>query len=119
MEMVRVSGIFVNMNLPGIEELPFVETNYKTNYTGFIPDEQGVYFFLNYDGEVVYVGETMNIKKRIKDHNIFWDHRKEIISVSWLVLPQGHEVERFILEKAYIMYYKPKLNTEIRKNGGP
>lgn len=121
--MVRVSGIFVNMNIPSIEELPFTETLPKSTYyketktvdfVDTIPDEQGVYFFINYNGEVIYIGEASSIRRRLKNHHeILTDHRKEIISISWIVLPCGHEIERFILEKAYIMAYKPKLNHEI------
>ena len=123
--MVRVSGIFVNMNLPGIEELPFAEIRTRNNYCmkpksidyiNYIPDEQGIYFFIDSNGIIVYIGESENIKNRLKGHNILSEYRDDIISISWLALPRGHEIERYILEKAYILYYKPRLNKEIRYN---
>ena len=126
--MVRISGMFVNMNLPGIDQLPYIEiqsmprTTYikktpdSVDFTDYIPDEQGIYFFVNYEGEIIYIGESENIRNRIKRrHEILADHRKDVISISWLVLPLGHEIERFLLEKAYIMAYKPKLNQEVRQ----
>lgn len=124
--MVRASGIFVNMNIPDIEDLPYLEYTPKSMHykppksvdiLDDLPDEQGVYFFVNFDGEVCYVGEAGSLRRRIKSHHeILQEHRKDILSISWIVLPAGHEVERFLLEKAYIMCYKPKWNTEIKNN---
>jgi len=122
--MVRVEGFYVNMNLPGIEELPFVELKkncydkYPDGVYDSIPEEQGVYFLIDWSGDVVYIGETKNLRLRIKNkHNILTEHQNDVISISWLVLPMDNDIERFILEKAYILYYKPKWNQEIRHRG--
>ena len=123
--MVRVTGMFINMNLPGVEDLPYTELKKNSfdkidriDLDGLLPDNPGVYFFIDFSGEVIYIGEAGNIRTRVKrNHNVLNNHRADVISISWLALPFGHDLERFILEKAYIIYYKPRLNDEIR-NGG-
>jgi len=42
---------------------------YKVNAVNLIPDDiGGVYFFYNKDGRLAYVGRTIDLKKRLKEH---------------------------------------------------
>ncbi len=76
-----------------------------------LPHCAGVYFFIS-DGEVVYVGQSDDLCNRIKSHskslNKFY-----VTRIAFLPLRDGDDKEKHLLEKAYILGYKPRYNKEI------
>ena len=81
-----------------------------------LPIETGVYAFKN-GGDFLYVGKTVNIKKRVKNHfnqpsyrdNLFLD---KITSVGYI--KTDSEIEALILEANLIKKFQPKFNVTWR-----
>lgn len=74
----------------------------------------GVYFLLDAEGMIVYVGQSLSVGSRVRDHakratkhslsNIGWGNFRSV-AVHWC-LPS----ERQALERAYIHRFQPKFN---------
>lgn len=67
---------------------------------------QGLYFLFN-NNEIVYIGKSENILKRIKDH------RRKKIFTHYTYIPIDSRVELSIFEFYYINKYKPVLNKKM------
>jgi excinuclease UvrABC nuclease subunit len=76
-----------------------------------LPRDSGIYKILNYEGTIIYVGQSKNIYTRWKNGH----HKLGVIlaecgtnaSIHWVLLPE------WLLnraESAAIQFYKPKLN---------
>ncbi|QLE42735.1 hypothetical protein FD723_21390 [Nostoc sp. C052] len=79
-------------------------------------------YFLKQENEIVYVGQTNNLYKRIKSHTkikqlknidiiISWDKVKNSYMISWVEvkdLCEAYDLERFFIDK-----FKPRLNINI------
>lgn len=87
-------------NIPKIL-IPMLNDVYEFNYQKFPP----CVYFLVYDDNIVYVGETIYLSTRIDAH------KKEKIFDSVFYIPViKQELKR--VEKAIIKYLKPKYNNE-------
>lgn len=85
-----------------------------------IPDEPGVYRFMDADGTVVYVGKAKSLRSRLSSY--FTDPRslhsrtrsmvEAATSVDWVVV--GSEVEALQLEYSWIKEYDPRFNVKYR-----
>ena len=77
-----------------------------------IPEKNGVYFFLNKTGEILYIGKAINLKKRITDHfrkganKVFikvkadQEHRKPRVPIIWdFQQKQIEDIERIVYNK--------------------
>lgn len=82
-----------------------------------IPQESGVYFLTRYDGEVLYVGQSIDVRMRIKEHvhkgseMTKRDEFKEIKLIKIIFTDKENLLEA---EKQNISKYNPKFN--IRKD---
>jgi hypothetical protein len=76
-----------------------------TRHTMHIPMDAGIYFLIS-QGEIVYIGESANIFRRIATHS----DDKIFDSVTWQPLPNLKKSLRRKLEREYIKQYKPKYN---------
>jgi DNA polymerase-3 subunit epsilon len=86
------------------------------------PEKCGVYYFHDECGEVIYVGKSLNIKKRIASH--FSDKTEKaaklqdkVADVSWEVT--GSELVALLLESAEIKRMRPAVNRAQRANQFP
>ena len=86
-----------------------------------LPMVPGVYYFHNAQGEVIYVGKSINIKKRIIQHfNIDYKSRKSldfknsIADISFELM--GNELVALLFESAEIKRMKPKYNRQQRRS---
>lgn len=74
-----------------------------------------VYYFMNYDNEIIYVGRTNNIKRRMKEHfvkgHLESSCYKEVNLVMYAVVNDS-KYDTEICETLLINKYKPKYNTE-------
>lgn len=88
-----------------------------------LPNCAAIYFVTNSSGQILYIGRTVNLVERWKEHHRFNQlrklNRKDPIRISWLTCPR--EMKTLIrLEEEYIAHYKPALNrtkvvTSVRK----
>ena len=84
-----------------------------------LPVSPGVYFHLNKDGEVIYVGKAAVLKNRVRQY--FQNSRKdpktealvsEIADTEWIQVDT--ELDALFLESEKIKQYKPKWNILLR-----
>ncbi|MBR0570383.1 GIY-YIG nuclease family protein [Microvirga sp. STS03] len=86
-----------------------------------LPMVPGVYYFHNEAGEVIYVGKSINIKKRIIQHfNIDYKSRKSldfknnIADITYELM--GNELVALLFESAEIKRMKPFYNRQQRRS---
>ena len=86
-----------------------------------LPDAPGVYFHLNSDGEVIYVGKAAVLKNRVRQY--FQNSKKdpktealvsEIADTEWIIVDT--EMDALFLESEKIKQYMPKWNILLRDN---
>ncbi len=87
-----------------------------------IPDECGVYYLHDAQGEVIYVGKSINIRKRVMDH--FADHsdkgvkmRQGVADISYELT--GSEIAALLLESHEIKRLRPRINKAQRAKHFP
>ncbi|QQS37709.1 MAG: excinuclease ABC subunit C [Ignavibacteriales bacterium] len=84
-----------------------------------LPDNPGVYQFLNERGKVIYVGKAKNLKKRVKSYfNKQTDSPKTAALVEKIsdveLIVTDDEVEALVLENNLIKEYKPRYNVNLK-----
>lgn len=86
-----------------------------------LPTAPGVYYFYNEEGEVIYVGKSINIRKRIIQHfNIDYKSRKSlnfknsITDITYELM--GNELVALLYESAEIKRMKPQYNRAQRRS---
>ncbi|WP_313111089.1 exonuclease domain-containing protein [Aequorivita sediminis] len=83
-----------------------------------IPSEVGVYYMLNEAGDVIYIGKSKNIKKRLSQH-FTSENRKskriqqQVKSVSFE--KTGSELIALLKESEEIRHIKPRFNRALRR----
>jgi len=84
-----------------------------------LPEEPGVYYFYNADGDIIYIGKSVNIRQRVLSHFSNNTSRKEvdlknnIADVSHEAT--GSELIALLLESAEIKKHTPFYNTTQRR----
>ncbi|AFZ21261.1 GIY-YIG nuclease family protein [Allocoleopsis franciscana] len=78
-----------------------------------LPNDAAIYFVSDSQGQVLYVGRTVNLVKRWREHHRFNQlkrlNRKTRISISWLTC--SNDINTLSnLENEFINSYKPPLN---------
>ncbi|MCF4100946.1 GIY-YIG nuclease family protein [Gillisia sp. M10.2A] len=84
-----------------------------------LPSITGVYYLHNEQGEIIYIGKSKNIRKRINQHFTNEHHKakemqKEVASVSFE--STGNELIALLKENEEIKSNKPKYNKALRKS---
>lgn len=88
-----------------------------------IPEEPGVYYFCNEQGDVIYVGKSCNLFQRVNTHLSnntsarAMEMRSMIADITWE--PTGSELIALLLESAEIKSKKPLFNRAQRRTGYP
>lgn len=83
-----------------------------------LPTITGVYYLHNYEGEIIYIGKSKNIKKRVNQH-FTSDNRKsreiqkEVVSITYEAT--GNELNALLKENEEIKRNKPKYNKALTK----
>lgn len=83
-----------------------------------LPSITGVYYLHNNEGEIIYIGKSKNIRKRINqhftnDHHKAKEVQREVASVSFEAT--GNELFALLKENEEIKHNKPKYNRALRK----
>jgi DNA polymerase III epsilon subunit family exonuclease len=85
-----------------------------------LPHAIGVYYFYNSQGEIIYIGKSLDIKKRVSQHfhpNL--KRRKDIelknliASISFVLFP--HELAALVYECQEIKKYYPRYNHALKR----
>jgi len=85
-----------------------------------IPESAGVYFFLNTQGETLYIGKAKNLRSRLSS---YWNKGSELTLDKQTMISQvadidytvvNNETEAFLLEAALIKKHLPPFNIVLR-----
>lgn len=84
-----------------------------------LPATTGVYYFHNEESEIIYIGKSKNIRKRVNqhftnDHHKSREIQKAVASVSFEVT--GNELIALLKENEEIKHNKPKYNKTLTKS---
>ncbi len=86
-----------------------------------IPEEAGIYYFYNENGDLIYIGKSHNLQQRISTHlsnnttNRAMEMRDLIADISWEVT--GSELIALLRESSEIKRHKPVYNRAQRRTG--
>jgi len=86
-----------------------------------IPEEPGVYYFYDEDGDIIYVGKSRNMSERVSSHisnntsGREMEMRSLIADISWE--RTGSELIALLMESAEIKNHKPRFNRAQRRTG--
>jgi excinuclease ABC subunit C len=85
-----------------------------------LPSNPGIYIYRNIDGEIIYVGKAINLKKRVSQYfqarDALGPKTQTLVSKidSIETKTVGSEIEALILEASYIKKYHPKYNSLLK-----
>ncbi len=109
------------MSAPRRELPSFVPASELARSTGAAfakgPDAPGVYLFRSGRGDVVYVGKSRSLRRRVLDHlhaRVEKDGTILAQSASVEFVPTGNEREALLLEASLIKQYQPPYNTLLK-----
>jgi excinuclease ABC subunit C len=83
-----------------------------------LPDQPGVYLFRDRDGEVLYVGKALSVRKRVAGHfsgktsRGSFEFSDQIASIDFLVTET--EAEALLAEQSFIKRHRPRFNIRLR-----
>jgi DNA polymerase-3 subunit epsilon len=86
-----------------------------------IPDEPGIYYFYNENGDLIYIGKSRNLQQRINTHlsnnttNRSMEMRDLIADIDWE--STGSELIALLKESSEIKMNKPVYNRAQRRTG--
>jgi excinuclease UvrABC nuclease subunit len=97
----------LTITVPTIDHLDKVVEIFK------LPQESGIYFVFNNKDELCYIGQSKNIKNRIRTHHtINRDNYQvpinELCSYSYYLISDSLLMN--VVEHMYIAFYKPRYN---------
>ncbi len=98
----------------GIEELMVRRVDKIKEYIlKKIPEDCGVYYFLDADGQIIYIGKSVNAYKRAQSHFLTTTKKAgqmlhELTDVDFV--PTGSELVALLMEAAEIKKHQPKYN---------
>jgi len=107
----------VNPESISLASLPSVRFNKLKE----LPSVSCVYFCLPIDNNPVYIGETENLLYRWTGHpKYLWCEDLRVRNIAWLEVPvdelisrHSRQRKRLKIEKAFVSFYRPILNTQL------
>jgi DNA polymerase III subunit epsilon len=87
-----------------------------------LPESTGVYYFYDQFGDIIYVGKSINIKKRVMQHfakitNKASKMQQRVHDISHEIT--GSELAALLLENNEIKKHQPDINRAMRRNAYP
>ena len=55
-----------------------------------IPEKPGIYFFLNFKREIIYIGKAKNLKKRVTS---YWRKTSELTTAKIQMIQEIHKIQ--------------------------
>ena len=85
-----------------------------------LPNDPGVYQFLNSNNEIIYIGKAKNLRNRVKSYYQNKKHQqaktisllKHVADIDWIIV--RNEVEALMTEANLIKKYKPRYNIDLK-----
>jgi len=84
-----------------------------------LPDKPGVYLFKDEEGQIIYVGKALSLKKRVRSYfqkSSFSPRTESLVSqihdLEWMVTDS--ESEAYLLESNLIKHHRPRYNIQLR-----
>lgn len=86
-----------------------------------LPEAAGTYYFYSKEGDLLYIGKSKNIKKRVLNHFRPDIKRKKDLQLKLKIAaidakPLGNELAALLWESQEIKHLKPPFNTALRAN---
>ncbi len=107
-----------------IIKTPYTNPLIRDEELDLIPEKCGVYIFYGETGMPLYIGKSINIKKRVMDHlrGIYFDSKEfeiwsQVARVDYKVTPG--EISALILESELVRELMPLYNKMLRKKSSP
>ena len=102
-------------------KLPTLPPNISHEAFEELPEDVGVYYFLDQAGDILYIGKSKNIKRRVATHfQTASQNRKQIAMKNQIhgmrYTETGSELVALLLESAEIKKYKPRFNRAQRRS---
>ena len=94
-----------------------ISLNREDVFNKDIPENiQGVYYFLDKNESIIYIGKSINVKKRLAQH--LSKGRKRLINTFSFVKiqPLSSELESLLFESQEIKKYRPIFNRRLRQS---
>lgn len=87
-----------------------------------LPEEAGVYYFMNQHGQIVYIGKSKNIQKRVMQHFAKITDKaaklqQKVHAINYTLT--GSELIALLLENKEIKKHQPEINRAQRRNAFP
>lgn len=99
-----------------------MKTVFKLTEIDLLPQTYGVYLFLDQNRKPIYIGKSVNLKKRLLNHlqNPFDPKTKKFVSLtkSIKIIPTQNEFDAIILEAQLIKRHQPAYNVELKDDKG-
>ncbi len=98
-----------------------LNTNLDRSLIDKLPTEPGVYYFYDADGDIIYIGKSINIHERVMSH-LTNSATKKAVEMRNEIADIGHEITgneliALLLESNEIKKYVPKYNRALRRSG--
>ena len=110
--------IMVNHGIK-VSQLPY---NITLTQLHSLPEDCGVYYFYNRMGEIIYIGKSLNIKKRVMSHFVKQTEKsRKLYESVWDIktIITGSELAALLLESHEIKYHHPHINRAQRARSYP
>ncbi len=112
--LLRIKGDHPQFKNQGVDEIMTRRIDKIKQYIlDKIPEECGVYYFLNKTGEIIYIGKSTNMYNRALSHfNSSENKGKKMLNDLYNVdfVSTGNELIALLLENEEIKKHKPKYN---------
>ncbi len=108
---------------PKPEEIPLqgLNSNLDPQMVRNLPEEAGVYYFLDEEQKVIYVGKSVNIKSRVMSHltncttKRALEMKNKVAAINYELT--GNELIALLLESHEIQRHMPRFNRAQRRTG--
>ena len=103
----------IDLEITGVS-LKGLNSNLSSEKIRDLPQKPGVYYFFNKQGDIIYIGKSINIRNRVLSHISNNTSKKEIELKNCMTDVEyeltGNELTALLLESAEIKRHKPLFN---------
>lgn len=123
-KIISSKGHPANFSIKNESKKTILPPNLESEQVKSLPEAPGVYYFLNQKNQIVYIGKSLNIKKRVKSHFQFKSSTSkkpklfdDIHNLSFEIM--GNELMALLHEASQIKTHKPRHNKALKRTRYP